>query len=61
MKEIQLEILQASYWEHFKYLKDMSLIYPPEYHKRRNVENTLNSLLDKINEIKNDSLHTIKY
>lgn len=35
MNKTKLEILQASYWEHFKYDKDLALILPIEHPKRK--------------------------
>lgn len=32
--EIKIELLEYSYWEHFKALKDMSLILPLDHPKR---------------------------
>lgn len=50
---IELDILQLSYWEHFKFAKDLALIYPPEHPKRKEVEAAMADLIDKINLIKN--------
>lgn len=46
--DIELEILQYSYWEHFKAGKDLAFIFPPEHPKRIQLEKTINDLLDKI-------------
>ena len=45
--EINLEILQCSYWEHFKKAKDLALIYPPGHLKRKELEVVLNEILAK--------------
>jgi len=49
--EIRREILQGSYWEHFKKAKDLALILPPEHPKRIALEKELNDILDKINKL----------
>lgn len=46
--KIRLEILEGSYWEHFKSAKDLALISPIDDPKRKNVEKTLNDLTEKI-------------
>ncbi len=46
--DIEFELLQYSYWEHFKAAKDLALILPPEHPKRIQLEKTINELLDKI-------------
>lgn len=52
MKSIELEILEFSYWEHFKFAKDLALIYPPEHPKRQELDKILKEMVDKINELK---------
>lgn len=52
MTHIQLEILEGNYWEHFKFAKDLALIFPVDDPKRKKIEVEMNSMLDKINEIK---------
>lgn len=47
-----LEILEASYWEHYKFAKELSLFLPLNHPKRLKVENEMNRLLEKINEKK---------
>ena len=54
MNKIKLEILEYSYWEHYKYLKDMSLILPLNHPKRIRVENEVNSMITEINKMKNE-------
>lgn len=44
MKPHQLQILTASYWEHFKAAKDLAMILPVDSQKRIAVENSLNEL-----------------
>jgi hypothetical protein len=50
MKDIKLEILQYSYWEHFKYAKDLALVLPLNHPKRIKAEQVMNELLKEINE-----------
>lgn len=50
---LELEILEYSYQEHFKYLRDVSLILPIEHPKRIKVEKEVNELIIRINNIKN--------
>ena len=38
MNNIKLDILNASYWEHFKFAKDLALILPLDHPKRKRVE-----------------------
>lgn len=50
--ELTLNIMQLNYWEHFKYAKDLALVYHPSHPKRIQVEKILNSLITKINKLK---------
>lgn len=52
MNEIKLEILTASYWEHFKMAKDLALTVPIGHPKRVKIENALNEIQAEINELK---------
>ena len=52
MKEIELEILEYSYWEHFKQAKDLALILPIDHPKRVSVEKELNEIQSKIKKLK---------
>lgn len=47
-----MEILEASYWEHFKAAKDLALYLPITHPKRVKVEQALNELQDKLNKNK---------
>lgn len=58
MNSIEFEILQLSYWEHFKLAKDLALVYPVEHKKRKTVEKILNELSDRMKKIKNDSFES---
>jgi hypothetical protein len=48
----ELEILEYSYWEHFKHAKDISLILPVDHPKRKSLEIELNSISKKMQHIK---------
>ena len=52
MDKIKIEILEYSYWEHFKALKDIALILPLDHPKRKKLELTVNKLLKELHEIK---------
>ncbi len=54
MSNIKLEILESSYWEHYKYAKDMALILPLNHIKRLRVEKELNEMITQIHIIKNN-------
>lgn len=49
---VKLEILTASYWEHFKAAKDLAMLYPVEHPKRIAVEKALNEIQSEINALK---------
>jgi hypothetical protein len=49
---MNLEILEASYWEHFKYAKDMALYLPLKHPKRIQVEEEINKMITEINLVK---------
>lgn len=48
MHEIKLEILNGSYWEHFKYAKELALIYPLNHPKRVKIEKEVNIILEQL-------------
>lgn len=48
----ELEILESSYWEHFKYAKDLSMYLPLNHPKRIKVDDELNKMIEKIHELK---------
>lgn len=52
MKEIELEILESSYWEHFKVAKDAALYLPLKHPKRAKLEKELNKMLQRIHKLK---------
>ena len=39
----KLEILEASYWEHYKFAKDLSTFLPLKHPKRQLLEDELNN------------------
>ncbi len=51
MDEIRQEILNYSYWEHFKEAKALALILPIDHPKRVYIENELKALTLLINNI----------
>lgn len=51
-KEFEIEILNANYWENFKFAKDLALIYDVNHPKRVKLEKHLNEILDQIKKIK---------
>lgn len=50
--EHTLHILEANYWEHYKFAKDISMFYPHDHPKRIHVETETNKLLKELNEFK---------
>ncbi len=54
MDKIKIEILEYNYWEHFKALKDASLILPLDHPKRKALERSTNEILKKLHELKGD-------
>ncbi len=50
--KVCLEILEANYWEHFKYAKDLSLFLPLNHSKRVQLEEELSKMIQEINDIK---------
>ena len=52
--KIELEILEYSYWEHFKYAKDLHLILPLGHKKRVALDKEMNKMLERIHQIKNE-------
>ena len=51
MENVQLDILNYSYWEHFKAEKDLALILPVEHKKRVKLRNHMDILLKQIHNI----------
>ncbi len=52
MNEIRLEILEYNYWEHFKALKDVSLILPIDHPRRKMLDKATNEILKEIHKLK---------
>lgn len=50
--EHEIQILEYSYWEHFKFAKDIALILPLEHPRRKKVEDELNKLQKRLQELK---------
>lgn len=50
--KIRLEILQYSYWEHYKLEKDLSFILPIDHPKRKLLSEHREEILSEINELK---------
>ncbi len=45
------EILQMSYWEHFKFAKELSQSLEINHPKRIKIEKEMNSIINKISEL----------
>ncbi len=54
MKDIEIEILEYNYWEHFKHAKDLGLILPIGHPKRLAIESELKIITNKIHKLKGD-------
>lgn len=52
LDEIELDILNQSYWEHFKASKDLALVYPVSHPKRQLLLNTINDIQKKMDTLK---------
>ena len=48
MKSIELELLQYSYWEHYKFAKDLSFVLPLKHPKRVKIEREINKIQQQI-------------
>lgn len=55
MQNIKLELLQYSYWEHYKAAKDLSFVLPLKHPKRQKIEKEINKIQKQIYEINNDA------
>ena len=49
---IKEEILQQSYYEHFKTAKDLAHVFPPDHPKRVKLQIAIDEILIKINKLK---------
>jgi hypothetical protein len=54
LRNIELEILEFNYWEHFKIAKDLSMILPLGHEKRVRLDDEMEKLITRINKIKNE-------
>lgn len=52
MTSINKEILQQSYWEHFKAAKDLALYLDPDHPRRITLEKEMSKILSKLELIK---------
>ncbi len=52
MNKIRLEILESSYWEHFKYAKDLASYLPITHPKRKLIEAELNNQITELHNLK---------
>jgi hypothetical protein len=50
---IVLNILQASYWEHFKFAKELALYLPVSDKKRVELEIEMNKIIKEIHILQN--------
>lgn len=53
-KAVELEILEANYWEHFKIAKDMAMYLPLNHKRRVKIESEMNKLTIEIHKLKQD-------
>ncbi len=53
MDSTNLEILESSYWEHFKIAKDLALYLPLNHPKRVKIDKECHKMITRINKIKN--------
>lgn len=49
----KLELLQYSYWEHFKFEKDIAFVLPIDHPKRVKMRHHTNQILEEIHKIQN--------
>lgn len=47
-----IEILEANYWEHYKFAKELAMFLPVEDPKRMKLEKEMSDMLIQINKIK---------
>jgi len=46
--KIKMELLQYSYWEHYKFAKDLSFVLPLKHPKRIKIEKEINKIQQEI-------------
>ena len=44
LDRINIELLRYSYWEHYKYAKDLSFVLPIKHPKRVKIEKEINKI-----------------
>ena len=54
MKELEIQILEYNYWEHFKSAKDMAMVLPLNHPRRVAVEKEMNLLQERIRSLKGE-------
>ena len=54
MKEIKIELLRASFSEHFKYAKELGLIVPINNPRRLRIEKEGNKIQEELNKLLNE-------
>ncbi len=52
MNKIQIEILEYSYWEHFKQAKDLAMVLSLDHPRRLALESEINKIRTQINKLK---------
>lgn len=57
---IELEILESSYWEHFKSAKDLSLYLPITHPKRVRLQDEINKISEKMQILKRKKIGLMK-
>ena len=55
--ENELEILNSSYWEHFKFAKELAGYLELKHPKRVKIEKELNKMLERIHELNRKLKH----
>jgi len=51
MCERKKQQLWANYYEHFKYGKELALIYPLNHKKRVKIDNAMNDIIEQIKQL----------
>ena len=51
----EMEILQANYWEHLKYAKELAEIYGTKHPKYIKAERATNDIINELNEAKDEN------
>ena len=50
--EISLELLEANYWEHFKFSKELAMYLPLKHPKRIKIDNAMAQMVEQLKELK---------